>query len=25
MTFGELTDAVGLPEHRANDDRYAAE
>ena len=25
MTFGELTDAVGLPEHRADDDRYAAE
>lgn len=25
MTFGEFTDAVGLPEHRANDDRYAAE
>jgi len=25
MTFTELTDAVGLPEHRANEDRYAAE
>ena len=25
MTFGELTDAVGLSEHLANDDRYAAE
>jgi len=25
MTFTELTDAVGLPEHRANEDRYAVE
>ena len=25
MTFTELTDAVGLPEHRADEERYAAE
>jgi methylisocitrate lyase len=25
MSFTELTDAVGLPEHRAHEDRYAAE
>ncbi|NBP86661.1 MAG: hypothetical protein EBU54_16345, partial [Mycobacteriaceae bacterium] len=25
MTFTELTDAVGLPEHRADEERYAVE